>query len=38
MLQVLLKAEGLVVNRKGTYHLYTELGMQARTGRRKNLV
>jgi hypothetical protein len=26
----LLKAEGLVVNRKRTYRLYTELGLQIR--------
>ena len=33
----LLKAEGLVVNRKRTYRLYTELGLQVRTKRRKQL-
>ena len=38
MLHSLLKAEGLVANRKRTYRLYTELGMQVRTKRRKKLV
>ncbi len=38
MLHALLKAEGLVVNRKRTYRLYTALGMQLRTRRRKKLV
>lgn len=37
MLHAMLKAEGLVVNRKRTYRLYTELGMQVRTKRRKKL-
>lgn len=30
MLHELLRGEGLVVNRKRTYRLYTELGMQVR--------
>lgn len=38
MLHALLKREGLVINRKRTYRLYTELGMQVRTKRRKKLV
>ena len=38
MLHSLLRAEGLVVNRKRTYRLYTELGMQVRAKRRKKLV
>ncbi len=38
MLHGLLRAEGRVVNRKRTYHLYTELEMQVRTKRRKKLV
>ena len=38
MLHSLLRAEGLVVNRKRTYRLYIELGMQVRTKRRKKLV
>ena len=38
MLHSLLKAEGLVKNLKRTYRLYTELGMQVRTKRRKKLV
>ena len=38
MLDALLKTEGLVINRKRTYRLYTELGMQVRTKRRKKLV
>lgn len=38
MLHGLLKAEGLVKNLKRTYRLYTELGMQVRTKRRKKLV
>jgi putative transposase len=37
LLHGLLKAEGLVVNRKRTYRLYTELGLQIRTKRRKKL-
>ena len=35
MLHGLLRAEGLVENRKRTYRLYTELGMQARTKRQE---
>jgi len=38
ILHALLKAEGLVVNRKRTYRLYTELGMQVRTKKRKKLI
>jgi len=38
MLHALLKAEGLVINRKRTYRLYTELGMQVRTKKRKKLI
>jgi len=38
MLHGLLRAEGMVENRKRTYRLYTELGMQVRTKRRKKLV
>jgi len=38
MLHALLKAEGLVINRKRTYRVYTELGLQVRTKRRKKLV
>ena len=38
MLYELLKAEGLVINRKRTYRLYTALGLQVRTKRRKKLV
>jgi putative transposase len=30
MLHSLLRSEGVVVNRKRTYRLYTELGMQVR--------
>src|SRR5690554_6058285 len=37
MLHALLKAEGLVVNRKKTYRLYTEERLQVRTKRRKKL-
>jgi putative transposase len=37
MLHAMLRAEGLVVNRKRTYRIYTELGMQVRTKRRKKL-
>lgn len=33
----MLRAEELVTNRKRTYRLYTELGMQVRTKRRKKL-
>lgn len=38
LLHELLKAEGLVQNRKRTYRLYTELKMQVRTKKRKKLV
>jgi len=38
LLHALLKREGLVINRKRTYRLYTELGLQVRTKRRKKLV
>jgi putative transposase len=38
MLHALLRREGLVTNRKRTYRLYTELGLQVRTKRRKKLV
>ncbi len=38
LLHSLLCAEGLVQNRKRTYRLYTALGMQVRTRRRKKLV
>ena len=38
MLHALLKNEGLVHNRKRTYRLYTALGLQVRTKRRKKLV
>jgi putative transposase len=37
MLHAMLKAEGLVINRKKTYRIYTELGMQVRTKKRKKL-
>jgi putative transposase len=38
MLHALLQREGLVQNRKRTYRLYTALGMQVRTKRRKKLI
>lgn len=38
MLHELLRREGLVVNRKRTYRLYSDLGMQVRTKRRKRLI
>ncbi len=38
MLHELLRREGLVVNRKRTYRIYADLGMQVRTKRRKKLV
>ena len=38
MLHSLLKTEGMVINRKRTYRIYTELGMQVRTKRHKKLV
>lgn len=37
MLHSLLKAEGLVVNKKHTYRIYTEEGLQVRTKKRKKL-
>jgi putative transposase len=37
MLHCLLKGEGLVVNKKHTYRLYTELKLQVRTKKRKKL-
>lgn len=37
MLHGLLKNEGLVVNKKRTYRLYTEAGLQVRTKKRKKL-
>ena len=37
MLHVLIKAEGLVSNKKRTYRLYTEEGLQVRTTKRKKL-
>ena len=38
MLHSLLKQDGLVVNRKRTYRLYTECGLQVRTRKRKKLI
>ncbi len=38
MLHGLLKNEGLVINKKRTYRLYTEAGLQVRTKKRKKLV
>lgn len=38
MLHALLRREGLVLNRKRTYRLYIELGLQVRTRRRKKRV
>ena len=38
MLHGLLKGEGWVVNRKRTYRLYTEQGLQVRTKKRKKLI
>ena len=38
MLHAMLKAEGLVINRKKTYRVYTELGLQVRTKKRKKLI
>jgi putative transposase len=37
MLNQFLRREGLVVNRKRTYRIYCELGLQVRTKRRKKL-
>ncbi len=38
MLHGLLKAEGLVTNKKHTYRLYSEEGLQVRTKKRKKLI
>ena len=38
MLHAFLRREDLVINKKRTYRLYTDLGMQLRTKRRKKLV
>ena len=38
MLHGMLRAEGLVANRKRTYRVYSDLGMQVRTKRRRKLV
>ena len=38
ILHNMLKSEGLVVNKKRTYLLYTEEGMQVRTKKRKKLI
>ena len=38
LLHGMLKREGLVVNHKRTYRLYTEEGLQVRTKKRKKLV
>jgi len=38
MLHAMLKREGLVENRKRTYRIYSEEGLQVRTKRRKKLV
>jgi putative transposase len=38
LLHGMLFAEKLVVNRKRTYRIYTDLGMQVRTRKRKKLV
>jgi len=37
MLHALLKREGLMVNKKRTYRVYTEEGLQVRTKKRKKL-
>lgn len=37
LLHGILKAEGLVINKKRTYRIYTEEGLQVRTKRRKKL-
>ena len=37
LLHGLLKAEGLVINKKQTYRVYTEEGLQVRTKKRKKL-
>lgn len=38
MLHALLKQEGLVINRKRTYRIYTDEGLQVRTKKRKKLI
>lgn len=38
MLHQFLRTEGLAINRKRTYRIYTTLGLQVRTKRRKKLV
>ncbi len=38
MLHGMLRAEGVVENHKRTYRLYTDLGMQVRTKRRRKLI
>ena len=38
ILHAMLKSQGLVINRKRTYRICTELGMQVRTKKRKKLV
>ena len=38
IVHAMLKSQGLVINRKRTYRIYTELGMQVRTKKRKKLV
>ena len=38
MLHALMKREGLVINKKRTYRVYRDLGMQVRTKRRKKLI
>ena len=38
MLHAMLRSEGVVVNRKRTYRVYTQLGLQVRTKKRKKLV
>jgi len=38
LLHAMLRAEGLVKNRKRTYRVYTQMGLQVRTKRRKKLI
>ena len=38
ILHAMLSRDGLVMNNKRTYRLYTELGMQVRTKKRKKLI
>ena len=38
MLHGMLRAEGVVENRKRTYRVYSDLGMQVRTKRRRKLI